>query len=98
MRRPRPRGSGGRMRPDTEDSMAARRPIVVAIAVSLLTLARVGGQEPQGQERREGAPPRPQELALKTADTITFTTDEVTWPSVDVSPDGRTLIFDILGD
>ena len=29
---------------------------------------------------------------------VDFTTDEGTWMSVDVSPDGRTLIFDLLGD
>src|SRR3954447_5355065 len=29
---------------------------------------------------------------------VTFTTDEATWSSVDLSPDGQTLIFDILGD
>ncbi len=29
---------------------------------------------------------------------INFTVDEGTWLSVDVSPDGKTLIFDLLGD
>jgi len=29
---------------------------------------------------------------------VTFTTDESTWASVDLSPDGQTLLFDILGD
>src|SRR6185503_7242897 len=29
---------------------------------------------------------------------LAFTVDEGTWMSVDVSPDGRTLIFDLLGD
>ncbi|HEX6939542.1 MAG TPA: amidohydrolase family protein [Longimicrobiales bacterium] len=31
-------------------------------------------------------------------DTIAFDTDEGTWMAVDVSPDGRTLVFDLLGD
>ena len=37
-------------------------------------------------------------FTLKTADTITFDTDEVTWMQVDVSPDGQTILFDLLGD
>ena len=50
------------------------------------------GQEPQPEaNRNEG-------FVLKTAETIEFTTDEVTWPSLDVSPDGRTMVFDVLGD
>jgi Tol biopolymer transport system component/imidazolonepropionase-like amidohydrolase len=51
----------------------------------------------RGQEQTEGNR-SPEGLVLKTAETIEFTTDEVTWPSVDVSPDGRTLLFDVLGD
>ena len=31
-------------------------------------------------------------------DTLRFETDRGTWMSVDVSPDGRTLLFDLLGD
>jgi hypothetical protein len=30
--------------------------------------------------------------------TVEFDTDEGTWMSCDVSPDGRTVVFDILGD
>ncbi|BDD00998.1 amidohydrolase family protein [Persicobacter psychrovividus] len=30
--------------------------------------------------------------------TVKFTTNEGTWMSVDVSPDGQTLVFDLLGD
>src|SRR5687768_16107520 len=29
---------------------------------------------------------------------IEFETDEGTWTNVDVSPDGRTILFDLLGD
>lgn len=32
------------------------------------------------------------------ARTIEFTTDEGTWMSLDVSPDGRQIVFDLLGD
>ena len=37
-------------------------------------------------------------LPLKTARTHTFTTTKGTWMSVDVSPDGQMLVFDLLGD
>ena len=29
---------------------------------------------------------------------VEFDTDEGTWTNVDVSPDGRTILFDMLGD
>ena len=37
-------------------------------------------------------------LPLKAARTHTFTTTTGTWLSLDVSPDGQTIVFDLLGD
>jgi hypothetical protein len=39
-----------------------------------------------------------EDLLLKPTRTLNFTTDEGTWISTDVSPDGQTLVFDLLGD
>ena len=41
---------------------------------------------------------QPSALPLKPTRKIAFDTDEGTWMSLDVSPDGRTLVFDLLGD
>jgi Tol biopolymer transport system component/imidazolonepropionase-like amidohydrolase len=38
------------------------------------------------------------ELPLQPARTLRFTTDEGTWTSLDLSPDGRVIVFDLLGD
>jgi Tol biopolymer transport system component len=71
------------------------RPLLVAAVVLAFSIVA-----PFGQERQESGEGNrsPEALILKTAETLEFTTDEVTWPSVDVSPDGRTLLFDVLGD
>ncbi|HEY5062632.1 MAG TPA: hypothetical protein VII52_13920, partial [Gemmatimonadaceae bacterium] len=37
-------------------------------------------------------------LPLITSRTLKFTTDEGTWISLDVSPNGQTIAFDLLGD
>ncbi len=41
---------------------------------------------------------KPESLITKPSRTVEFDTDEATWMSVDVSPDGRTLLVDMLGD
>jgi len=38
------------------------------------------------------------ELPLVPTRPLKFTTDEGTWMSLDVSPDGKTIVFDLLGD
>jgi Tol biopolymer transport system component/imidazolonepropionase-like amidohydrolase len=47
------------------------------------------------QEKKDDAPAG---LVLEKAETIEFTTDEGTWMSLDVSADGKTIVFDLLGD
>ena len=44
------------------------------------------------------AAPRREGLPLATTRSVRFTTDEGTWMSLDVSPDGRTIVFDLVGD
>ncbi|MEZ5427536.1 MAG: amidohydrolase family protein [Pyrinomonadaceae bacterium] len=58
-------------------------------------LLRVRAQAKIGEKKDEK---EKKELPLKPERKIEFTTDEGTWVSVDVSPDGKTLIFDLLGD
>lgn len=49
----------------------------------------------QSADTARGAAPG---LPLETPREIAFTTEEGTWMSLDVSPDGSTLVFDLLGD
>ncbi len=51
-----------------------------------------------GQARPGGPGGRPDPLPLRSTRTAEFTAREGTWISLDVSPDGRTLVFDLLGD
>ena len=38
------------------------------------------------------------ELPLEPSRSIAFTTEKGTWTSLDVSPDGQTIVFDLMGD
>ena len=68
---------------------------LVLLGICAVAFVSVRGQERPAQDDTS----KPAEgFTLKTAETIEFTTDEVTWMQVDVSPDGRTILFDLLGD
>ncbi len=65
------------------------------LSASLLALCLLGYATLRGQDRQADDTAKPGEgFTLKTAETIEFTTDEVTWMQVDVSPDGGTILFD----
>jgi Tol biopolymer transport system component len=68
----------------------ARRGAALAAALLPLPLAAQG--RPAGPDTAAKKP-----LPLAAARTVTFSTSQGSWMSVDVSPDGKTLVFDLLG-
>src|SRR5207245_9208622 len=50
------------------------------------------------EEKRDEKKDEKKGLPLKSDRKIEFTTDEGTWLSLDVSPDVKTIVFELLGD
>ncbi|MFS4494607.1 amidohydrolase family protein [Maribacter sp. 2308TA10-17] len=50
------------------------------------------------QEKKDSTKKATKELPLEPERNISFTTDKGTWISLDVSPDGKTIVFDLMGD
>ncbi len=74
-----------------------------AAATHEIELPLLAGGEAAAQVDTLASPPRPrqppgQTLPLRPTRTIKFDTDEGTWISVDISPDGKRIVFDLLGD
>ncbi|HEY3128920.1 MAG TPA: amidohydrolase family protein [Acidobacteriota bacterium] len=68
---------------------------LLVLAVPQLQFAQEDKKEEQKDKDKEK---KDEELPLKAASKIEFTTDEGTWMSLDVSPDGKMIVFDLLGD
>ena len=89
----------------TSSPIRTRAPAALTLAAALLLFpAALAAQEPTPPDTAQAdtakAPEKPKkaDLPLEPADTLRFTVDEATWLSLDVTPDGETLILEILGD
>ena len=78
--------------------MTLQRLIGSTLAIALLVSAPAGAQTAAQHDSAVRAVARSSGLPLPTPRTLRFTTDEASWISLDVSPDGKTIAFDILGD
>ena len=80
--------------------MTRTRSVVSSLlALVLVPLSVVlGAQTPAQNDSAVKAAAKTNSLPLIPARTLTFTTDEASWISLDVAPDGKTIVFDILGD
>ena len=72
-----------------------KRSLAIVVALLLSVAANAATKEP---EKKKFDPAEDINKPRPDARKITFSTSEGTWMSVDLSPDGTTLAFDLLGD
>jgi len=68
----------------------------MAITLCLVPLAAVLAQNKPADTTKKTAPNS--DLVILPARQAAFTSDEGTWISLDVAPDGKTVVFDLVGD
>src|SRR6266852_4067882 len=76
--------------------------IFLAVTFASATALNAGATRPdaaeQEKDKKEEKKDEKKGLPLKSDRKIEFTTDEGTWLSLDVSPDGKTVVFELVGD
>ena len=70
----------------------------VLLLAAALFAPQLPAQTAQAEKKDEKKDERKKGLKLKPERRIEFTTDEASWLSLDVSPDGKTLVLEVLGD
>lgn len=63
-----------------------------------VTIAQEAKKETKSDSTKKEKPKKKKDLPLETDRKISIKTNEGTWMSLDVSPDGKTIAFDFLGD
>ncbi len=71
-----------------------KRIITLCLGLSMILFGQLA-QSQSSKGKKAGAK---KDLPLEAERTIKFTTQEGTWMSLDVSPDGKYIVFDMLGD
>ena len=66
--------------------------------VSFFTGTAIAAQTEAENDSSAAAARQSESLPLITTRTLEFTTDEGSWISLDLSPDGETIVFELLGD
>jgi Tol biopolymer transport system component len=74
------------------------RRLSLSAALAAALLASAATLPAQRNAADSGARAGLRELPLRPTQPLRFTTDEGTWLSLDLSPDGKTIVFDLLGD
>jgi Tol biopolymer transport system component/imidazolonepropionase-like amidohydrolase len=75
-----------------------RRTALLAAMLAAASLAAAQASDKASDTKKPEPPKDGIELPIKASKKIEFTTDEGTWIALDLSPDGKTIVFELLGD